>query len=117
MAIKTSHRKERIWLRFACVPPSIVSELKRDLSGAKIKTDERRVKDKNTLAVLLELDASIDCDTLCQFIERHKIPTDTYSIRVSIVTEQYMDGVLVPQFVTNLLCRLRCELSFTFTKM
>jgi hypothetical protein len=110
-------RKEKIRLRLADMPPKLVAELKCDLPGGKIKTNERRAKDKNKLVALLELDDSIDCEKLCQFINKNKIPRSNYMLCISLLTEGYMGGVRVPEFVIYLLCRLGCELNFSFIKI
>jgi hypothetical protein len=94
-----------------------MSDLKRVFSDAEVITNENRARNKNKLTALLELDTSTDCDKLCEFIVKHKIPKRDYMLRVSIVTESYSDGVLVPDYLLTLLCRLRCKLNFSFTKV
>jgi len=110
-------RREKIRLRLADIPPKLVSELRCDLPGAKIKTNERRAKDKNKLVVLLELDDSIDFKKLCQFIDKNKIPKNDCLLCLSLLTEGYMGGIRVPKFVLKLLFRLGCELNFSFIKI
>ena len=110
-------RKEKINMRLADISPELLTELKSVLPHAKAKTNERRAKDKNKLVVLLELDDSIDCDVLCEFIAKHKIPKRSYKLYASVVTEGYMGGIRVPKFLVRLLCSLGCELNFSFVKV
>jgi hypothetical protein len=109
------HRRVRIKIRFAYLPLKIESQMRRAFSTSQMMSKLRREKNKETMVVLLELDDSVDCDKLCQFIDKYKIPLKNCTLRVSIVTDQYMDGVLVPEVIRNLWCRLGCDLTFTFT--
>ncbi|SRR6266496_297340 len=110
-------RKESIRLRLADIPPKLLTELERELPGTRIKTNERRAKDKNKLVVLLELDDSIDCGKLCGFIDRNKIARSKCILCISLLTEGYMGGVRVPAFALKLVCSLDCELNFSFIKV
>jgi len=78
-------------------------------------TNEKRAKDKNKLVAVLDLDDSIDCDELYKFIVEHKIPKKSCVLWVSIVTDQYSSGILVPKYIMHLTCRIDCGLNFSFT--
>ena len=65
----------------------------------------------------MRLDDSIDYKRLRRIIEKNGIPQDDYKLYVSLVTEGYMGGVRVPEFALKLVCRLGCELNFSFVKI
>ena len=86
----------------------------------KIGTNERKLKNgknKDKIVVRLCLDESFDCKKFEKFIARHKIVKGNYMVWISLATEQYSDGVLVPKHVLNILKRLDCDLNFSFTKI
>jgi hypothetical protein len=110
------HRRQRIWIRLRNLSSENVSDLRRYLPNTEIGTNERRVRRKDNITVLLCLDESFDCDMFCQFIAKHKVPKRNYMLWISLATDQYSDGVLVPKYVLRVLCRLGCKLNFSFTK-
>jgi hypothetical protein len=111
------HRRERIRIRFANLTSTIVENMKQEFGVKEIMTNERRAKNKNNLVALLDLNSSFDCDKLYKFIAQYGISRKNYMIRVSIVTEQYSDGIRVPKKILRLMCRLDCGLIFSFTKI
>jgi len=111
------HRRQRIWIRLKDLSSENVSDLRLYLPNTEIGTNERRVKRKDKITALLCLDESFDCDKFCQFIAKCEIPKRNYMLWISLVTEQYSDGVLVPKHVLRVLCRLGCKLNFSFTKI
>ena len=111
------HRNQRIWIRFKNLTPDTVSDLSKTFAKSKLGTNERRVTNKDKIVALLYLDESIDCNKLSQFIAKHKIRKRNYILWISLVTEQYSDGVLVPTYALNVLCRLNCRLNVSFTKI
>ena len=112
-----TYRKQKIKIRFANLSSKIVSSLKQDFAKSKITTNEQLTKNKNRVVVVLDLDDSFDCNGLCRFIAKHEIPRKNIMLWVSLVTEQYTDGVLVPKYVLHLLSRLGCGLNFSFTRV
>lgn len=111
------HRREKIRIRFANLTATIVENLKREFGVKEIMTNERRAKDKNNLVALLDLNSSFDGDKLYKFIAKYGIARKNYMIRISIVTEQYSDGIRVPKKILRLMFRLDCGLIFSFTKV
>jgi len=99
------------------VSQETVLELKNDLPGVNFKTNEFRAKDKTKLVILLELDASVDCEKVYKFIKEHQLESVGNRLCVSIVTEHYMGGVLVPKFALQLLCRLGWDVSFSYLRI
>ena len=91
--------------------------MKGALPDVEIQTNEGRSKEVDKYVVFLELKEAIDCEAVCKFIENNKISLENYMLRVSIVTEHEMGGILVPKFAIKLLCQLGCDLNFSFTKV
>ena len=65
----------------------------------------------------VKLDDAFDCDKLLERIKKWGIPKRSCTLRASIVTGQYSDGILVHNNVLRLACSLGCGLSFSFTKV
>jgi hypothetical protein len=111
------YRRERILIRFALVPSAVALSLRQDFAKATITAKERRGKNKGNAVIIMDLDDTVDRDKLCQFISRHKIPKKKCTLHMSLVTDQYMDGMSTPKFVISLARRIGCELQFTFTRV
>ena len=111
------YRQQRILIRLQNLSAEAESDLKRDFQQMEIGSKRRRVNGKDKFVVLLRIDESFDCDKMSRFLAEHKILKRNYMIRVSLVTGQYSDGVLVPKHVLRALCCLGCNLNFSFTKV
>jgi len=106
-------RKETIRFRLANSTQRFLSELRRDLPMAEVITKERQGK----LILLLKLDDWEDFKSLYRIIKKNRIPSRDCKFSASLLTEGYMGGMSVPKFALKLLCRLGCELNFSFIKI
>jgi hypothetical protein len=111
------HRRQKVSLRLN-LSSEIASDLKQYFPETKIETHVRKTKKSNDdVVVILCLDESFDCDKFEQFVIKNIVKKRNYMVWISLVTEQYSDGVLVPRHILRVLCRLGCDLNFSFTKV
>jgi hypothetical protein len=114
----TPYRRQKISIRLENLSPEIVSDLKQYFPAKKIKAHKGKTeKNMDSFVVVLHLDKSFDCDKFERFITKNKIKKGKYMLWISLVTEQYSDGCLVPKHILRVLCRLGCDLNFSLTKV
>ena len=111
------HRRLKILIRFKNLSSKTLSDMKQMFPDSEIQAAKMKSARKDKMVVLLHLTQSINCDRLSQFVVRHKISKSNYMLWISLVTEQYSDGVLVPKFALNILARLNCGLNFSCTRI
>ena len=110
----TTHRRKKIRMRFSNLSSEMVENLKLDFTDAVILKKERI---NGKFIVLLELNDAFDYDKILEFIKKWRIPKRSCTLRASIVTERYSDGILIPKNILRLACSLGCGLNFSFTKV
>src|SRR6185312_617941 len=98
-------RRVRFYFRIQKISLAAIGDLREIFGPSAVITNK-----KQSVAVL-RLNAK-SCEKLCRFIVDHRILKKNYRIGISIVTQQYSDGTLVPAYVLRLACRFGCSMSF-----
>lgn len=106
------YRKEKLYFRIVGIRAELLEGLKRSVLGHTVKTAS--YQDTDHLVCSFEVMPDYNYYALSSFLCTNNIPSDSYGLYMSLVTERDNDGVHLPKYALEFYKLIGGSIDFSF---